>query len=630
MKNPFSRGQTQVLFRHLPGAIFEHDDYGLSRVTRVMQDAIDVNRDALFDAMADLLAMWREPSFVDKFPDPRDAQKRTRYSIGSPKDVRFEPYPTTFICRRCTRAARFSDLVRRRATDSGTCKHCGGSLTRMRYVQAHNCGRLEQLFLPPACPKCKTAEHVAFQDPGRVKLARWYCANCKQDLQAMRMTPCKCAYSNSIGGGGFSPEKWLKVVPTADPSLYIAHTAAFVNFPDAASTALRTANDSLPLILARIWGLISDPIEQLLAERNRRGKDTENSELADLVEALRSTQPDHPLVKKYEADRNNPKGQESIDRVAKLLAGYGCALEGGPRRWAIEHVALLDRTSLTSVADVAGMLRRRGDDAGASDIEDAERKAHAVMGISRMRIINDFPLTLAAFGYTRLSRDPSRAVLSPFPADDRGQIPVYALSSETEALWFELDPVAVVTWLRQSGLLSRSAESVEEAWALLYALVPGLRQSPSEPAYRDPAASAVRTLLHTMSHVFLSRIEWSGFSPSSVGEYLVPGSLSFVLYANRHAETRIGGLTTLFEQRLSTWLWDAVQSGHECVYDPICTDDGGSCAGCTHREHNCALFNRELSRATLYGGPLPQTAEGGGINIAVGYWQEAWRAAPSK
>ena len=51
----FSRGQTQVLFRHLPEAIFEHDDYGLCKVTQVALGDAEVNRDALFDAMFPLL-----------------------------------------------------------------------------------------------------------------------------------------------------------------------------------------------------------------------------------------------------------------------------------------------------------------------------------------------------------------------------------------------------------------------------------------------------------------------------------------------------------------------------------------------------------------------------------------------
>jgi hypothetical protein len=630
MNKAFSRGQTQVLFRHLPGAIFEHDDYGLCRVTSVTQEAVDINKDALFDAMADLLAMWSNGNFVNSFPDPRDAQLQTRYAVGAPKSVQFEPYPATFICRKCSRTARFVDLQRRRATDLGTCRSCGGSLARIRYVQAHNCGRLQELFVPAKCGTCDSAEHVAFLDPGRVKHARWYCAKCKTDLQAMRMSRCNCAYSESIGGGGgFSPEQWLKVVPTGDPSLYITHTAAFVNFPDAASVKLRSAPDSLALVLGRIWGLMDTKVEELLSQRAQASRDAGDSVAAEVVEALRALDPSNPAVKKFDEARTHSNGKETVDRVTHLLAKYGCPMNGAPRRGMIEHVTLMDRTSLTSTDDVSAMLRRRNDVEGAATIEQAAAFARNLMGIKCVRVINDFPLTLAAFGYTRLSRDPARAVLSSFPADDRGRLPVYALSSETEALWFELSPLFVASWVQRNGLLAHAAlDTDQEAWAYLYAQVPGIRQSPTEPAYLERNAVAIRTLLHTMSHVFLRRIEWSGFAPSSVGEYLLPGSLSFVLYANRYVETPIGGLTTLFEQRLETWLWDAVQSGCECVYDPICGDDGGSCAGCLHREHNCALFNRELSRATLYGGPLPQASSIGALRLTSGFWDAAITAAP--
>jgi hypothetical protein len=144
----FNRGQTQVLFRHLPEAIFEHDDYGLCKVTRVSLGDVDVNRDALFNAMADALATWTTVGFAAKFPDPRDPAKRSYYAIGSPREVRFTPYPQTFICRVCTRTARFSDLVRRGIAAVGRCT-CGGSMKQLRYVQAHNCGRLEELYRRP-------------------------------------------------------------------------------------------------------------------------------------------------------------------------------------------------------------------------------------------------------------------------------------------------------------------------------------------------------------------------------------------------------------------------------------------------------------------------------------------------
>jgi hypothetical protein len=352
---------------------------------------------------------------------------------------------------------------------------------------------------------------------------------------------------------------------------------------------------------------------------------------ASLVEQLRKFDPNNAVVLEYDAKKRKPKGQAEIDRVNELLKAYKVTAAGAPRRWLVEHTTLLDKSDISTVADVAKMLRRSGDEAGARDIEEGQRKAAELLGISSIRVVNDFPLALCAYGYTRTARDPSRTVITPFPVDERGRIPVYAITAETEALWFELDPLKVYRWLIQNGVAGGSIPvSREEAWARLYAEVPGLREAPHEPSYGQLEAAAVRTLLHTMSHLFLRRIEWSGFAPSSVGEYLIPGSLSFILYANRHAETKIGGLTTLFEQRLNTWLWDAVQSGRECVYDPICEDEGGSCAGCTHREHNCVSFNRELSRATVYGGPAPQTSAFEGANLAHGFWQDAWKVAPEK
>jgi transposase-like protein len=620
---------TQVMYRYLPVAVFEHEDYGLCKVTSVIPEQVDVNRDALFDAMADALAMWTNPEFIKKFPDPRDAKARVKYSVGSPREVRFVPYPETFICRKCRHVARFADLLRRNATATGTCARCGGTMNRLRYVQAHNCGRMEEVFIPPRCPKCKQAEHVTLFDPGRVKGARWYCSKCKTDIQSLRSTPCRCAYNDTLPAK--SPERFLKVVPTADPSLYLAHTAAFINFPETSAAKLRTAPSSLALMLARGWGLLSEPVETVVSERERVSKDSGDPKLAALIERLRKLDPEDSEVKAYDAERGKPKGQDAVDAVAALLGTKGSALAAPPWRWLIEYVTLLDKTSLSTTGDVVSMLRRRGDESGAKDVEEAEHKARSLLGIDAIRVINDFPLTLSTFGYTRTSRDPARTILNSFPVDERSRIPVFALSTETEAIWFQLDPVTVVQWLIENGLGAGVApKGAANAWAWLYANVPGLRESPYETNHKERSAVAIRTLLHTMSHVFLRRIEWSGFAPASVSEYLLPGALSFILYANRIADTKIGGLTTLFEQRLNTWLWDAVQAGHECIYDPICGDDGGSCAGCTHREHNCIFFNRELSRATLYGGPTPQTSDLQGMLVRRGYWHGAWMATPTE
>jgi hypothetical protein len=623
----FTRGQTQVLYRHLPQAIFAHDDYGLCKVESVALSEVDVNRDALFDALTDALSRWTNPRFRDKYPDPRDLTKRSRYAVGEPREVRFAPYPLLFRCRTCERVVRYADLAKRRAP-LGKCQ-CGGPLVRLSYVQAHNCGRLEELQFPyKRCPKGHGPEHIAFYDPGRVRQARWYCKLCNSDIQGLRMTPCKCAYNDSLPPGSPTYEKWLKVVPTGDPSLYIAHTLAFANFPEDREGRVKSAKDGLGLMLARTWGLVNEPVAKIVKDRERASTAGGDDEL---VEALRKLDPNHPLVKKYDEERATPVGQQVLDRVAALLNDDATLLSAPPRRWLVEHTTLLDATDLSDATTVAAMLRRRGDNEGAKEIEEAQQHARSLLGIDAIRVVNDFPLALCAFGYTRTARDPNRTMITPFPPDDSGKIPIFALASETEALWFQLDPVRVVAWLRDNGLAAGPMPSTAaDAWAYIYRELPGLRQSAYEPQYNEPASAAVRTLIHTMSHVFLRRIEWSGFAPSSVGEYLISGSLSFILYANRYADTKIGGLTTLFEQRLSTWLWDAVQAGQECIYDPLCVDEGGSCAGCTHREHNCPFFNRELSRSTLYGGHMPQSSELAGMVLAQGFWAQAWKAAPEE
>lgn len=620
-----TRGQTQVLYRYLPGSVFPHDDYGLCRVESVSLTAVEVNRDALFDALTDVLSRWH-PEFSGKFRDPRDPAKWGSYAIGTPREVRFAPYPLLFACRRCERVIEYRTLAK-----SGRIRCiCGGRLKRLAYVQAHNCGRMEEIFFPKRpCPKCNTKDHLALYDPGRVRQARWKCAKCNVDIQALRKTPCACVYSQFLAQGTVSGERFLRVVPTSDPALYAPHSVAFINFPENGESAMRSSPDALGLMLARAWGLLDERVESAVEKRRRIQKGDAKTE--ELIEALRKVAPDNELVKEHDRSKSKPYGQDELDEVAGLV-NDATLLKQPPLRWLVEHVTLLDKTDLTDARAVAVRLRSRGDERGACDIEAAQKSASDVLGITSLRVINDFPLALCAFGYTRIARDPSRSVINPFPTTEEGQIPLYALASETEALWFQLDPQKVAEWLMDNGLCSGGSRPTTErrAWGWLYRVVPGLRQAVFEPSYPTPAATAVRMLLHTMSHVFLRRIEWSGFASSSIGEYLIPGTLSFILYANRVAETKIGGLTTLFEQRLHPWLWDAVQAGHNCVYDPLCRDEGGSCVGCTHREHNCPTFNHELSRATLYGGITLPEKDSPSIKIRKGYWEWAQSRIPAE
>jgi hypothetical protein len=638
----FSRGQTQVLYQFLPGAVFEHDQYGFCLITQVELRETVTNRGALFDAVADLLWQWTDESFRPGFADPRGDAGRRNYVIGTPTSVRFKPFPTMLECRRCRRVYQLRSLTRRPNANPRHCPTCDGTLGQLRYVQAHNCGRIEELYFPnPACARHGSA-HLTFQDTGRVRSARWRCSACGDaEVGRLRMTPCTCPYARNMANQpGMQYERGLKTLALTDSSLFLPHVVPFINFNEEQERSLYGDPEMLALALARTWGVLDQCLPALTQDRQRRRERGSSAGQTDqtvaaMVQALEQADPRHPLVlqwRRQQQEAATPPGEDAITRVRTLLGPEAPGPDAHPPRQLVEHVAVLDTLRTTGIEQVRGWLTEIGDGDGADRLTAAAAYAREDLGIGHLRIVDDFPIALCAVGYTRITRDPTRSMLAPFEAGEGdARTPLYVVAAETEGIYLQLDSARVVSWLVENGWLQGPAPATAgEAWAWLYRHASGLWQHRWQPDYHNPISVAVRTLLHTISHVLLRHVEWSGFSQNSVGEYLLPGALACVLYANRYAETKIGGLTTLFEQRLGIWLGDSAQSGRECVYDPFCTDEGGTCVGCLHREYNCPQFNRELSRAVLYGGPAPTADHGADLGVTVirrGFWEDAGQPA---
>jgi hypothetical protein len=631
----FTRGQTQVLYQFLPGAVFEHDQYGFCRISGVEVQEKQVNQDAVFNAVADLLFQWPDDNFRAGFPDPRQQPNRRFYVIGTPTTVRFQPFPTLLECRRCRRVYRLRDLIRRPNAQPRQCPVCTGILGQLRYVQAHNCGRIEELYYPQNACLRHGSRFLMFLDTGRVRSARWRCGACGDaEVGRLRMTPCTCHYSRSLGNHqGTIYERGLKTLALTDSALFLPHVVPFINFNEEEERVFYQDPETFSLVLARTWGVLTENLPTTIQERAKRlsvsAGSTENQDTADdLALALEKVNPKHPLVLKWKrkkAEQTVPPGQEALERVRALLGLRTPSSNSPTPRQLIEHSAILDTLHTTSIEEAAEDLASIGDLPGVADLRSAREFALQELGISELKVVSDFPIALCAVGYTRITRDPMRSVLTPFETTDSGgRVPLYIVISETEGIYFQLNPSRTMTWLIENHWVQALIpDSKENAWAWLYTNVPGLFESRWQPNFNEHLAVTLRTLLHTMSHVLLRHVEWSGFNQNSVGEYLIPGALAGILYANRYAETKIGGLTTLFEHQLGIWLDDSAQSGRQCVYDPFCTDEGGTCVGCLHREYNCPQFNRELSRAVLYGGPTPPPELGGGLGVQTierGFW----------
>ena len=87
----FSRGKVQILYNHLPGALFAHDEYGHCKISAVeMSELADVNKAAISDLLSDTLAQWPNDWQKAGFPPSGSIADLSRnFVIGEPIAVRF-------------------------------------------------------------------------------------------------------------------------------------------------------------------------------------------------------------------------------------------------------------------------------------------------------------------------------------------------------------------------------------------------------------------------------------------------------------------------------------------------------------------------------------------------------------
>jgi hypothetical protein len=414
----------------------------------------------------------------------------------------------------------------------------------------------------------------------------------------------------------------MSTTAATDPSVHLPQTTPFINLPS--SQRKRFASPDLaPRVLSRTWRVDDRALEGTQESASSDVLDDVLDELGDekLQKMAASSEKFQDALDRRENQQERDREiNEIVQELSEVAPGLG-QQKVLDRRIA-EHATLLQTLDFTRLNNVASWAEDRGQDEKAERLRNTGENIRRQLGLLDVAALDDFPLALCSFGYTRVMRDPGRTEIRPYAPLSDGRFPLYVIPSNTEALWFQLDPRRVAHWLIANVHANGEAPgNLRDAWLWIYREAPSLwrRGQPEE----EMSTSLIETLLHSMSHTLLRRIEWSGFSSSSIGEYLLPGTLSFLLYVNQHGEGSLGGLLTLFEQRLGNWLQATVEGGNECIVDPLCSDEGGACFGCLHREYGCATFNSKLSRNTLYGGPLPDRDGLQGQTIQEGYWTRA-------
>jgi hypothetical protein len=116
------------------------------------------------------------------------------------------------------------------------------------------------------------------------------------------------------------------------------------------------------------------------------------------------------------------------------------------------------------------------------------------------------------------------------------------------------------------------------------------------------------TLLHTYAHVMMRAIaELSGLDAGSLGEYLFPADLTFVVYRSG-TTLDLGNLSSLWRNANARFLHHLGEpTTLSCNSGSLCLQRGGACPDCILiPETSCIAQNQLLSRSVLRGGPRPR------------------------
>ncbi|HXV84917.1 MAG TPA: hypothetical protein VEG60_34150 [Candidatus Binatia bacterium] len=325
-----------------------------------------------------------------------------------------------------------------------------------------------------------------------------------------------------------------------------------------------------------------------------------------------------------------------VTRTASFASRYD------PFRLAVEHVALKE-TKLDPNAKKGGRRafvpfdRLDEDLAPASEVEkkrveDETRSYLDQLGIQTMGLVREFDLCRFSFGYSRVSPVPvlkdKRHLDMPvrlrlFPSvyvDDKVRYPVYVITQANEAFYVQLNEDMVYEWLRRlscGDFFSRGSAANWRIGAGLLEAAPAfdrhlqnLRRSASGSVYYY-----TYTLLHTYAHVIMKQIsEFSGLDLGSLGEYIFPADVAFVVY--RSGTTMdLGNLSALWRNSNISFLRSLLRNKTlECGSGSLCVHRGGACPDCIMvPETSCIAGNSLLSRSVLRGYGRPKLDDRPGV-----------------
>lgn len=609
MRKKMDRSKRAILFNNLPGQTYDFDRTGVIARTRRIRakQNTELNLSLVISAIERAVAAW--PSNQRRlFPSPL-SQHLHEFVLVEPLSVAAEMFPLVFWCQNRS-CGRVFDYTSRDTTLPKKCPTCQtGNLAQLRFVKTHRCGALRPLS-PPYCKTCRTAAHMALDTRGseRISNFQWICRGCQRTYSVFGGKCPECSGDTSFVNVP-RPEIMSIDVHRAGSTFY-PHYVTLLNQPGRKlSTFLEL--EHWEAITAATYLDFPEVGERELLDFGRFVTPEKKREAAFDLDALRKqgfTEEQLDILRVMQD--NKPEQPDDPKQIADtIVERTGIAMDVWKQAGQEMLEAVLPLQS--------GTVKRLFDTA--SDGQPKARSVAQRLGLGQVHLISDFPITTATYGFSRSDYRPRRCYINPFPPDRdlSGKFPIFVDMVQADAIMMQLDPQRVIRWLGANGhSVQLSRGSGDEAMRTKSYFVQIFDNIELRETITDDAiARMVFGLLHSLSHLCVRRAALlCGLDRNSLNEYLLPKSLSFAVFSNHRFGATIGALTSLYEQSLSEWFNQVIDS-RRCVYDPVCADNEGSCHACLHlAETSCQMFNLNLGRSFLFGGDDPHLGE-----IRVGY-----------
>jgi len=606
------RGRSQVLYKYLPGSVFQINDRWYM-VTGLKLREYSEKTDHLLQVVYDFVDQWTSNKELEKNLYPNTDRS---YYFGEIDEVEFELFPLVFYCTKCANVHPYKTLKQiNKQNPKLLCEFCRkGNIKQHRYALVHANGDIQPLLVKSNQGSTWREKYdgIKMIDTRSYKTATWYNYKRKKHLGNLGVKRTTLPLTKTMKEKG---QYTLSGTILTEGDIYYPALRSFVNLENETLMKRKEKKD-FPFI--QIGALIG--VEKVNRNNFKANFENKQNDTLKQLWLLAKTEEEKEFVRQF-AKSQNVDLENDLNEVADEV-NHLFNLDVPVER--IVEDRFLHEFIFTWFENDGKTLNDKIEES----VENREYVQEALYretllylgkyGIEDAMILEKFPLLTLAIGFTRRSFDRNKAVLNPFrqKINERERIIIPVLKSENEAIVFKFDPVRVLAWLIINGFFPDegvSPQSKKQAHALIYKYLDFNKYNHDEFARMNISYSEtdkkvlcsvmVFRLIHSYLHSLLQASKSIlGLDIDNLSEYIFPSSLAGAIYVSKLEGGGMGALITAFENDLKRWINGVYEKINTCLYDPVCHQHSGACHACMYLKFSCAHFNHGLSRYLLIGG----------------------------